>query len=113
MPELAMVVQKLESIESVQKALSSDVKELSKGFSILAAQSEQLTYLNSQTEALWRKYDGLIGPESVIEKLREHQKGCPRDEMHQTFSWVWKVISLHSLLIISLIGWILHISEAH
>jgi uncharacterized coiled-coil protein SlyX len=111
MTDLDVVLQKLENIELTQAAQGQDIKELSKGFTVLAVQSEQLTNLNTQTTALWRKYDSLTGPDSIQEKIREHQKGCPRDEMHRTFGWVWKVIGFHSVLILALIGWVISISR--
>jgi len=92
MTDLDVVLQKLENIELTQ-----------------AAQGQ--TNLNTQTTALWRKYDSLTGPDSIQEKIREHQKGCPRDEMHRTFGWVWKVIGFHSVLILALIGWVISISK--
>jgi hypothetical protein len=82
-----------------------------KTMTVVAVQSEQLTNINTQITTLWKKYDSISGPESIQEKIREHQKGCPRDEMHRTFSWIWKVIGFHSVLILALIGWIVTISK--
>ena len=106
MTDLDVVLQKLEHVIDTQKTQGDDIKELSKGFSILATQNEQITNLQTQTATLWKKYDSLTGPESQIEKIREHQKGCPKDEMHRTFQWLWKVIGVHSVILTALCGWV-------
>ena len=103
MTDLDVVLSKLENIEKTQKTQGADIKELSKGFSILAAQSEQITNLQTQTATLWRKYDSLTGPDSIIEKIREHQKGCPKEEMHRTFRWMWGAIGVQSTVILGII----------
>jgi hypothetical protein len=111
MTDLDVVIAKLENIEKTQEMQGSDIKELSKGFSILATQNEQITNLQNQTAILWQKYDNITGPGSVQEKIREHQKGCPKDEMTRTFEWMWKVIGLNSVLLLALIGWFIGLSK--
>jgi len=106
MADLDVVLQKLEHVIDTQKAQGSDIKELSKGFSILATQSEQITNLQTQTSALWQKYDSLTGPDSIQEKIREHQKGCPKDSIENSFDQVWMVLKAHSLILIALAGWV-------
>lgn len=106
MADLDVVLQKLEHVIGTQKTQGEDIKELSKGFSVLATQNEQITNLQSQTTSLWSKYDAITGPDSVQEKIREHQKGCPKDEMHRTFSWIWKVLSAHSVVLLAMGGWL-------
>ena len=108
MTDLDVVLSKLQNIEDIQKTQGADIRELSKGFSILATQSEQITNLQTQAATLWRKYDSLTGPDSIQERIREHQKGCPKDEMHRTFDWIWKVLGVHSGLIVMLIGWFIY-----
>lgn len=108
MTDLDVVLNELKTIKDTQKSQGADIKELTKGFSILATQSEQITNLQTQTGVLWRKYDSLTGPESIQEKIREHQKGCPKEEMHRTFNWMWKVISAHSVILTALCGWVFY-----
>lgn len=108
MTDLDVVLQKLEHVIEIQKSQGSDIKDLSKGFSILATQSEQITNLQTQTATLWKKYDSLIGPDSVQEKIREFQKGCPREEMHRSFDRVWMVLKIHSLILTAVCGWIFY-----
>ena len=108
MTDLDVVLQKLTTIEEIQKTQGGDIRELSKGFNVLAVQSEQITNLQTQTTSLWTKYDNLTGPGSSIEGIREHQKHCPKDEMHRTFDWIWKVLGVHSGLIVMLIGWFIY-----
>lgn len=108
MTDLDVVLSKLQNIEDTQKTQGADIKELSKGFSILATQSEQITNLQSQTTSLWRKYDSITGPDSILERIREHQKGCPKDEMHRTFAWIFKVIGVHSAVLTALCGWVFY-----
>lgn len=106
MTELNVVLEKLEHVIDTQKTQGADIKELSKGFSILATQSEQITNLQTQTTGLWSKYDAITGPDSVQERIREHQKRCPREEMHRTFGWIWKVLSAHSVILLAMGGWL-------
>ena len=106
MTELDVVLQKLLSIEDTQKAQSADIKDLSRGFTILAAQSEQISSLQGQTSALWRKIDAITGPGSHLERVREHQKHCPKDEMHRTFAWIFKILGAHSFVLMGIGGWL-------
>lgn len=110
MTDLDVVVAKLHNIETVQKHQSEDIKEMSKSFTILAAQSEQINNIQTQQNALWKKYDSLTNSSSVLEKMREHQKDCPKDEMHRTFNWMWAVIGVHSVVLIALITAIINMS---
>ena len=110
MTDFDVVVTKLENIEAVQKTQGDDIKAMSKSFSVLAAQSEQINNIQMQISALWKKYDTITGTDSVIEKLREHQKDCPKDEMYRTFNWMWAVIGVHSVVLIAIITSIINLS---
>lgn len=103
MTDLDVIVSKLHSIEESQRDQGEDIKELSKSFSVLAAQSEQINNIQMQVSALWNKYDSLTGADSVMEKLREHQKGCPKEEVHRTFNWMWSAIGVHSIILMGII----------
>ena len=108
MTDLDVILSKLTTIEETQKTQGGDIKELTRGFSVLATQNEQIMNLQNQVSTLWRKYDSMTGPDSTLERVREHQKGCPKDEMHRTFAWLWKVISVHSAILTGLCGWIFY-----
>jgi len=110
MTDLDIIVTKLQNIENVQKHQSEDIKEMSKSFAVLAAQSEQINSIQMQISALWKKYETITGVDSVIEKLREHQKDCPKDEMYRTFNWMWAAIGVHSIVLIAIITSIINLN---
>ena len=108
MTDMDVILQKLNTIEDVQKTQGADIKDLTKGFTLMAEQQKDIAHLNQQTTTLWKKYDSLTGPDSTMESIREHQKHCPKEEMHRTFAWVWKILSVHSGLIVMLFGWFIY-----
>ena len=108
MTDLDVVLSELKTIKDTQKTQGKDIKDLSKGFTILATQSEQITNLQTQTATLWRKYDAITGPSSVQERIREHQKGCPKEEMHRTFQWIFKILGAHSVILMGIGGWLFY-----
>jgi len=113
MTDMDVILEKLNTIEDVQKAQGADIKDLTKGFTLMAEQQKDIMHLNQQTATLWKKYDSLTGPDSHIEKIRTHQKNCPKDEMHRTFNWLWKILGVHSGLIVMLFGWIVYSAIVH
>ena len=107
MPELAVVLEKLNNIESVQIEKGSSLKTLSDAVVKMAVQNEQITSIQGQLNSLWRKNDELTKPEGTIANIKEHQARCPEKEMHRTFKWVWGVISIHSGLLMGLFYFLL------
>jgi hypothetical protein len=65
------VIQKLESIKEVQEAQGKEIKGLSKGFTILAVQSEQISNLQAQTSTLWKE----------LNDIQKFQASCPRGSL--------------------------------
>jgi uncharacterized phage infection (PIP) family protein YhgE len=72
MTDLDVVIQKLESIKEVQEAQGKEIKGLSKGFTILAVQSEQISNLQTQTSTLWKE----------MNDVQKFQASCPRDSLN-------------------------------
>lgn len=119
MTDFDVILEKLQMIDHTQKAQGDDIKILAKAFTELAVQNEQITNLQNQTNVLWRKYDEIVGPQSILEKVRDHQKGCPKDSLPEQFKAqreeyktitdrLWVVFGIHSLILTTLCGWIVH-----
>ena len=102
MTDLDVVISKLESIQNTMDDHSATLKDLSKAFSRMAVQQEQITGLQTQCNSLWRKFDGITSSDGVVGKIQKHQAQCPKEEMHRTFKWVWGVICFQLVVI----GWI-------
>lgn len=71
MTDLDVVIQKLEAIKETQEKQGKEIKGLSKGFTILAVQSEQISNLQGQTATLWEK----------MTDIQRFQASCPRESL--------------------------------
>jgi hypothetical protein len=88
------------------------LETLTEAFSKMAVQNEQIVNLQVQTNALWKKLDEMTGTNGVISKIRNHQAGCPKEEMHRTFKWMWAALGVHSVILVFIIGVLLKLSVA-
>ena len=104
MSDIEMIISELKGIKETQTEQRDQLRELSHAMSKLAVQSEQITNLQIQNTSLWDKYDSLVGPNGVINHIRDHQAHCPENEMHRTFRWMWKIFIVQSGLIVMIIG---------
>ena len=63
---------------------------------VVAVQNEQIGSLQIQVNALWHKYDGLTGPDSLLARVSTHQASCPRGQI----KYLWMLIVPLSLTIL-------------
>jgi len=104
MSDIEMIISELKGIKETQTEQRDQLKELSHAMSKLAVQSEQITNLQIQNTALYDKYDSLAGPDGIVTRLRDHQAHCPKEEMHRTFRWMWKIFIVQFGIIVMIIG---------
>ena len=78
---LAALAQELKGVAETQKIQGEDIKDLTKAFSNMAVQNEQLRSTQAQVTALWEKFDKACGPDGIVSKIRDHQAHCPKDDL--------------------------------
>ena len=52
----------------------------------IAIQRDRLDRTESQVQALWQRWDGLVAPEGALTKISHHQASCPREQIR--FLWI-------------------------
>ena len=77
MTDLDVILEKLTTIENTQSMQSVDIKDLTKGFNILAVQSEQISNLQAQSITLWKRLDRISAPGGDIDHIKQFQSACP------------------------------------
>ncbi len=55
----------------------------------IAVQSSQISDLQSQFRAVWRKMDQICAPDGIIATIQSHQSSCPRGQMK--FLWTFTI----------------------
>lgn len=72
--QIKMILEKLDRqdirLSSIEKAINT-----------IAIQDEKILNISSNVNALWKKYDAAFSPEGVIAKIKDHQAGCPKDDV--------------------------------
>jgi len=47
----------------------------------IAVQDEQIRQIQSEQQALWRKFDSIAGANGVVSQIQQHQASCPRRQI--------------------------------
>ena|GEM_PF-5040525 len=92
-----------EKLEQQGRILEKQTEELScikQAIIDIKVQGTEIIHLNSQLNALWKKYDDAFGPEGTIAKLQAKASACPKDDIKNALSMQWAAIAL----IVALIG---------
>lgn len=92
----------LMSQEKILEKLSGQFDELRKEVSQVAVQRKEIDHLDSQINALWRKFDALNEPNGILTRMRDHQSSCPGDSLKASNRNLWGAIGLVITLIIGL-----------
>lgn len=111
MTELDVILSRLDNMQEEQKRQGETLKDLTTAFSKMAVQHEQITSLQGQNSAIWRKLDDLLGPNGTITKIRDHQAHCPKEEMHRTFKWMWAALGVYSTILLFIIGALIKVAS--
>lgn len=77
---IAVVVQKLDSMDAVLKDHGETLKDLSRAFTAQAVQNEQLQTVKTRVDAMWNHVD----------RIKAHQAQCPRTQLTR----LWWAIGL-------------------
>lgn len=82
----------LEEILHQQRAHAEDLKEIKETLNTIAVQDERIRQVESQTGALWQKYDALTAQDGIVARMREYQASCPRKEVDNLRKMFWGMI---------------------
>ena len=59
-----------EKLDSIQNTLQK-----------IAVQDEQIRQIQSEQQALWKKFDAIAGTNGVVSHIQQHQASCPRKQI--------------------------------
>lgn len=59
-----------EKLETIQQTLQR-----------LAVQDEQIRQMQAEQQALWKKFDVIVGSDGVLPRIEKHQASCPRKQI--------------------------------
>jgi hypothetical protein len=73
---------RLNSIEKKLDAHGETLCAIKEGLFKLAVQSEQISTMQINIDALWKKHDSLIDPQKgVLPKIQQFQAACPKETL--------------------------------
>jgi len=67
---------------------SIKIDKIEKSLVNISVQEKDIYYMNVQINALWRKYDQLVGPDGTIATLQKCAASCPRETVEERFETV-------------------------
>ena len=109
-----LIIDKLEDIDDRHERTEKKIDGIEKAINKIALQQKDIDKNRDDIDFLIRKHDEAFGQEGIIEKIKLHQKGCPKEENKKEFYRVWGTISFISLISLSLItGIILKIMKLY
>lgn len=82
-------------LQQQEKILTSQTDQLSnieKSLVTMAVQGKEISHLNNQIDALWKKYDQAFGPDGLIAKLQACVASCPKDQIKISLARQWVAI---------------------
>ncbi|WP_319577672.1 hypothetical protein [uncultured Desulfobacter sp.] len=82
-------------LKQQEKILSSQTEQLSnieKSLVTMAVQEKEISHLNNQIDALWKKYDQAFGPEGLIARLQAYAANCPKEHVKANLARQWVAI---------------------
>ena len=65
--------------------IENKLDDIASTISKIAVQNERIKHLESQVNAVWRKYDDFCKPGGELDKMQKHQASCPRTQIR----WIW------------------------
>lgn len=86
-----MAEDELQALQKRMDKLSNQLDDVRDTLNKIAVQDEQIRQLQSETRALWAKFDRITNPDGSIEEIKKFQASCPRD--HIKAMW-WIVIPM-------------------
>ena len=67
---------------------SSKIDKIEKALVSISVQEKDIYYMNMRIDAIWRKYDQLVGPDGTIATLQKCAASCPRETVEERFETV-------------------------
>ena len=78
----------LKQQKEVLSEQSSKIDKIEKSLVNISVQEKDIYYINVQINALWRKYDQLVGPDGTISTLQKCAASCPRESVEERFDTI-------------------------
>jgi TolA-binding protein len=75
-------------LEARLDELDRKIDRLTDAVQSIAVQKEKIFSLEKRVDALWERYDGMMGPRGLLDDVRNHQASCPRNQVR----WMWVVL---------------------
>ena len=94
-------------ILSLLKEQSERIKNIEKLLVESEVQRTQISALQVQMSAVWKKLDKLFGPEGVFSEVKSYQASCPKDEIMKSVSRLWWAMGVLATLQVTLIAGLL------
>ena len=82
---------RLKAIEHKLDEHGEMLKAINKSMHVMAVQDQKILEMQSNIQALWRKYDDLCAPNGIINQVISWQAGCPRKQLK--FLW-WAIVGI-------------------
>ncbi len=80
------------------------LKNIERMLTSIAVQEEKIATMNSQINALWRKYDNVFGPGGTIFEIKQSIARCPAESLRLSINRLWATFGLGLTLITLLIS---------
>jgi len=89
-----LIIEKLSNLEKQNVVSSEKIDRIEIAVGVIAVQSERIDNISGQVNALWEKHDEAFGQDGVVNRVKLHQAGCPRDTMKSRFKELWAAYAL-------------------
>jgi len=76
---------RLKAIEDTLRAQGKKLDDIGSAIQQLATQQVEINDMRKDINALWKKWDSVVGPEGLLVKIQTFQASCPRNNI----KWVW------------------------
>lgn len=85
----------LDVIEKIDEQ-NDRLKQIEIAISAVAVQNERIVNLQTQMNALWKKYDASFSADGIVSRIQQHQASCPRNQV----KYMWCAIFVTALSVI-------------
>ena len=68
--------------------IEAKIDDMANTLAKIAVQDERIKHLETQVNAVWRKYDSFCSPGGELDKMQKHQSSCPRGQIRL----IWYVL---------------------
>ena len=105
-----LILEKLSRLENQYIKTENKIDKIDATISIIAVQTERINSVSTQVQELWIKYDEAFKPNWIVNKIQNHQAGCPKKHLEKELNQLWGALAIMVTAGIALCGWVLTIS---